>query len=236
MAGVLMILLTDAQSAAFTSATNVGLGSVRKNRSTSARTNPVPVTENCFARLALFRSTNPCRRPNSDATMAALIGGGIAGAASLAVAPVAVAAGLGVGAIVLGTWGLRAMGFNVWGVQGPHPCREALFNILAAFSVGIRSSICGRPITHQYEENFRCHILPGDARADEKSTSRKAQPYGTEWTCRKCGKTYTLATQGDPLHVEGSQPPPTSASGCLLAIAFLISTFSAAGLLATILF
>jgi hypothetical protein len=57
----------------------------------------------------------PVPHPNSDATIAALIGGGIAGAASLAVAPVAVAAGLGVGAIALGTWGLRAMGFNVWG-------------------------------------------------------------------------------------------------------------------------
>jgi hypothetical protein len=53
--------------------------------------------------------------PSGDATVAALIGGGVVGAASLAAAPFAVAAGLGIGAIVAGSYGLRALGFNVWG-------------------------------------------------------------------------------------------------------------------------
>ncbi len=78
--------------------------------------------------------------------------------------------------------------------------------------------------------------LAGRCTCGRKIRFPKGSTYGAEWTCWKCGKTYTLATQGDPLHVEGSQPPPASTSGCLLAIAFLISTFSAAGLLANILF
>jgi hypothetical protein len=50
-----------------------------------------------------------------DATVAALIGGAAAGGAALFVAPFVAAAGVGVGAVVAASFGLRALGFNIWG-------------------------------------------------------------------------------------------------------------------------
>ena len=75
--------------------------------------------------------------------------------------------------------------------------------------------------------------LAGRCACGRKLRFPKGSTYGTKWTCWKCGKTYTLAPQGNPLHTEGSQAP-TSTSGCLLALAFLVSTISAAGLLMTV--
>lgn len=79
----------------------------------------------CAACVVLLDQDHAEQRPNSDATIATLIGGGVAGAASLAVAPIAVAVGLGVGAIVLGSFGLRAMGFNVWGTGLTHEVKHS---------------------------------------------------------------------------------------------------------------
>lgn len=71
----------------------------------------------CTACVVPINQNHVDQHSNADATIAALIGGGVVGAASLAVAPFIVAAGLGAGAIVAGSFGLRAMGFNVWGSE-----------------------------------------------------------------------------------------------------------------------
>jgi hypothetical protein len=52
---------------------------------------------------------------NDDATVAALVGGGLAAAASLAFAPLLLAGALGVGAAAAGGYGLRRLGYNVFG-------------------------------------------------------------------------------------------------------------------------
>jgi len=41
----------------------------------------------------------------------------------------------------------------------------------------------------------------------------KGATYGAEWTCWKCGRTYTLATQGEPSHYERSRRPRMSIAG-----------------------
>ena len=63
----------------------------------------------------------------------------------------------------------------------------------------------------------------------------KGSTYGAKWTCWKCGRTYTLSTQGIPSHIEGSQPPPTSKYGCLLALAVLVTVLPTVGWFATVL-
>ena len=37
----------------------------------------------------------------------------------------------------------------------------------------------------------------------------RGSTYGAQWTCWKCGTTWTLSTKGIPVHTEGSRPPPT---------------------------
>ena len=49
---------------------------------------------------------------------------------------------------------------------------------------------------------------------------------GHEWRCFKCGKVWTLSTQGKPLQNRGSKPPPVESSvspqgkGCLAVLLF----------------
>ena len=51
---------------------------------------------------------------------------------------------------------------------------------------------------------------------------------GYQWTCYKCGKTWTLSTHGKPLHTQGSLPPSenssnsSGSSGCLVIFAIPI--------------
>jgi len=59
--------------------------------------------------------TTPRDVVEPDLTNAALIGGAVAGGAALFAAPLVAAAGIGVGAVVAASFGLRALGFNVWG-------------------------------------------------------------------------------------------------------------------------
>jgi hypothetical protein len=50
---------------------------------------------------------------------------------------------------------------------------------------------------------------------------------GHEWRCFKCGKVWTLSTQGKPLQNRGSKPPPVESSvspqgkGCLPVLLFI---------------
>jgi hypothetical protein len=73
----------------------------------------------CYGKLlcsACVVSLNQTQQQTSgDATVAALLVGAVAGGATLFAAPLVVAAGVGVGAIVTASAGLRALGFNVWG-------------------------------------------------------------------------------------------------------------------------
>ena len=49
---------------------------------------------------------------------------------------------------------------------------------------------------------------------------------GHEWRCFKCGKVWTLSTQGKPLQNRGSKPPPVESAvnpqgqGCLPVLLF----------------
>lgn len=81
----------------------------------------------CSACVVSIEQTE--QRAGADATKAALIGGAVTGVATLFAAPLAVAAGVGVGVVAAGSYGLRALGFNVWGskdrmknVRHPHLC------------------------------------------------------------------------------------------------------------------
>lgn len=71
----------------------------------------------CSACVVSIPETHTTQRAvvEEDATVAALIGGAVVGGAALFAAPFVAAAGIGIGAVVASTFGLRALGFNVWG-------------------------------------------------------------------------------------------------------------------------
>ncbi len=77
----------------------------------------------CTACVVPIEHTHTTETTSGDATVWALIGGAVVAAASLAFAPVLVAAVLGIGAVAACSYGLRALGWNVWGsndLKGRH--------------------------------------------------------------------------------------------------------------------
>jgi hypothetical protein len=56
---------------------------------------------------------------------------------------------------------------------------------------------------------------------------------GYQWVCRRCGKTWVLSTQGEPLTRKKSLPPPAAPSaraaggGCVVVLVSLSITLAA---------
>ena len=69
----------------------------------------------CSACVIMIENKKTETIPKEDATIVALAGGGAVALVTLFAAPFLVAAGIGVGAVVAGSYGLRKMGCNVWG-------------------------------------------------------------------------------------------------------------------------
>lgn len=76
----------------------------------------------CYGKLlcAACVVSPPEKMRNADKSASALLAGVIVGGATFFAAPIAVAAGVGVGAVVLASLGFRALGFNVWGTGDTH--------------------------------------------------------------------------------------------------------------------
>ena len=54
--------------------------------------------------------------------------------------------------------------------------------------------------------------LAGYCRCGRKIHFPKNSPLGTKWTCWKCGQTYYLSNNGEPLHSEQSKMPLESSN------------------------